>query len=310
MKKIILFLALMSGICFANSTEGGNIIESSAYGKKVVKEQGSSNFGEYGQREYFRKEAIFNYVLWNSKQNSPEYSTKKVSLINFVEDKKDENSSSKIASVDNNITVSGYCLVRDNIMIGKQPGAGRFICNTNIGQVEVFGNLTPINDVLTLIYDPAYIEFKNWRYRVLTSRVLNEARTSYNIATYVNDRKLSEIALSSTSNSADVIKTQSSDYLRQLEQSRKNQKTEYVTVGSGSNSYVAPVQNENTEKPNAVDYIAKAGIDIVSGIVKNTAEVFKRDLPYLYEVVGGSRVYIDLVIDRNGEKIKWKRHLF
>ncbi len=297
-------LTLISGICFANTTEENNIIESSAYGQKVVKEQGSSNFGEYGQREYFRKEAIFNYILWNSKQNSPEYITKKASLINFIEENRDANITNTVAKVDSNITVSGYCLIRDNIMIGKQPGAGRFICNTNIGQIEIFGNLTPINDALTLIYDPAYIEYKNWRYRVVTSRVLNEARTSYNIATYANDRKLSEIALSATSNTADVIKTQSSDYLKQLEQSRKNQKTEYVTVGSGSGSYVAPVQNENTEKPNAVDYIAKAGIDIVSGVVKNTAEIFKRDLPYLYEIVGGSRVYVDLVIDRNGEKIK------
>ncbi|HDX6248318.1 TPA: hypothetical protein RPW15_001475 [Campylobacter fetus subsp. venerealis] len=304
MKKTILILALISGICFANTTEENNIIESSAYGQKVVKEQGSSNFGEYGQREYFRKEAIFNYILWNSKQNSPEYITKKASLINFIEENRDANITNTVAKVDSNITVSGYCLIRDNIMIGKQPGAGRFICNTNIGQIEIFGNLTPINDALTLIYDPAYIEYKNWRYRVVTSRVLNEARTSYNIATYANDRKLSEIALSATSNTADVIKTQSSDYLKQLEQSRKNQKTEYVTVGSGSGSYVAPVQNENTEKPNAVDYIAKAGIDIVSGVVKNTAEIFKRDLPYLYEIVGGSRVYVDLVIDRNGEKIK------
>ncbi len=304
MKKTILILALISGICFANTTEENNIIESSAYGQKVVKEQGSSNFGEYGQREYFRKEAIFNYILWNSKQNSPEYITKKASLINFIEENRDANITNTVAKVDSNITVSGYCLIRDNIMIGKQPGAGRFICNTNIGQIEIFGNLTPINDALTLIYDPAYIEYKNWRYRVVTSRVVNEARTSYNIATYANDRKLSEIALSATSNTADVIKTQSSDYLKQLEQSRKNQKTEYVTVGSGSGSYVAPVQNENTEKPNAVDYIAKAGIDIVSGVVKNTAEIFKRDLPYLYEIVGGSRVYVDLVIDRNGEKIK------
>ena len=134
--------------------------------------------------------------------------------------------------------------------------------------------------------------------------MLNEARTSYNIATYVNDRKLAEIALTSTSNAADVIKTQSSEYLRELEESRKKNTVEYANVGQGANSYIAPIQNQNTEKPNAADYIVKAGIDIVSGIVKTTADVFKKDLPYLYEIVGGSRIYVNLVIDKRGEQIQ------
>ena len=50
--------------------------------------------------------------------------------------------------------------------------------------------------------------------------------------------------------------------------------------------------------------MTKAAIDITAGIVKNTAEIFKKDLPYLYEIVGGSRIYIDLVIDKKGEKLQ------
>ncbi|QKF93221.1 hypothetical protein [Campylobacter sp. CCUG 57310] len=304
MKKIaLIFMVLLTG-AFAN-TESSNIVESSAYGKKVVKENTSANYAENRQGEHYRQEAIYNYILFNRTQNNKEVAFKKANLINIVDENLTKDISQAIAKADSNMTVSGYCLVRDNIMIGKQPSAGRFICNTNIGHIEIFGNLTPINEALTLIYDPAYIEFKNWRYRVITSRVLNEARTSYNVATYANDRKLSEIALTSTSETAEVFKTQSSDYLKQLEASRKQRKVEYVNVGNSSgDSYVAPIQVENTEKPNAVDYITKAGIDIVSGIVKTTADVFKKDLPYLYEIVGGSKIYIDLVIDRNGEKIQ------
>ena len=303
MNKIILVLLLAAVSTFA-ARESDNIVESSAYGEKVVTESPNSGIGEYQSKEHFRREAILNFIIHNNAQNNAEYTATKASLIDVVDQNVSGGGATPIVRMDNNLTVAGYCLIRDDILVGKQPGAGKFICNTNIGQLEIFGNLTPVNETSTLIYDPAYIEFKNWRYRVIRSRVLNEAKTTYNIATYVNDRKLAEIALTATSNSADVIKTQSSDYLSELKESRRRNTTEYVTVGNGANSYIAPIQNQNTEKPNAMDYVTKAAIDITAGIVKNTAEIFKKDLPYLYEIVGGSRIYIDLVIDKKGEKIQ------
>lgn len=300
MKRIIFLLIPL----FMFSNVDRNIIESSAYGEQVVKEQDTVFYNEEKKNENYRREAIYNFILFNNSVNEPTYTAKTEQLINFVEENATNLKTEIIKKVDNNMTITGYCLVRDDINVGKQPSAGRFLCNTNIGQLEIFGNLTPVNEMATLIFDPSYIDFSGWRYKVITSRVLNEARSSYNIATFVNDRKITEIALESTSKGADVFKTQSSQYLEELKQSRKKQSVEYVNVGTGSNSYVAPIQNTNTEKPRATDYIVKGAIDLVSETIKTTADVFKRDLPYLYEIKGGSKVYIDLVINKNGEKIQ------
>ncbi|MBR8466477.1 hypothetical protein KDE13_09035 [Campylobacter sp. faydin G-140] len=302
MKRLV-FLILLPFTLFAN-LEDQNIIRGSAYGENVVQERKSDSGYNYQTREFFQREALYNFYLWNRANNNVEVETRQASLINIVDTNSSSNIPQTIASEDSNATVFGFCLIRDDINVGYQPSGGKFICNTNIGQLEIFGNLTPVNKAYTLIYDPAYIEFKNWRYKVISSRVLNEARTSYNIATFVNDRKLATIALESTSQTADVFKTQSSEYLQEVKDSRKNETVEYVQVGSGGSSYVAPVQSKNTEEPKASDYIIKGAIDIVSGIVKTTADVLKKDLPFLYEVKGGSKIYIDLIIDKKGEPLQ------
>lgn len=304
MRNLLLILALGFSFLYGN-LEDKNIIEGSAYGEKVIGENTSTgSLGMYQQREYFKREAIYSMILYKNSLNSPEYTANMASLINLVDENITANEpTTKQVYRDSNMTITGYCLVKDDINVGKQPSAGNFLCNTNIGALEIFGNITPVNELATIIYDPAYIDFKGWRYKVIRSKVLNETRTSYNIATFVNDRKIAKIALESTSKTADVFQVQSSDYLDELKSSRKHQKVEYAQVGTGGDSYVAPIQTENTEKPNAVDYITKGAIDIVSHIVKTTADVFKEDLPYLYEIKGGSRVFIDLVIDKNGEKI-------
>lgn len=63
------------------------------------------------------------------------------------------------------------------------------------------------------------------------------------------------------------------------------------------------MQNTNTEKPHIVDYFGVATVNIVAGAIKAGAEVFKKDLPYLYDIAGGSKIYIDLQVDYRGEKI-------
>lgn len=300
MKKIVFLLIPF----FLFGSVDKNIIEGSAYGEQVVKEKDTIFYEERDKKENYRREAIYNFILFKNSINEPTYTARTEKLIDFVEENATKFENKIKSNVDNNMTIVGYCLVRDDINVGKQPSAGKFICNTNIGQLEIFGNLTPINELATLIFDPSYIDFSGWRYKVITSKVLNEAKTSYNIATFVNDRKITEIALESTSKGADVFKTQSSEYLEELKQSRKKQSVEYANVGTGSNSYVAPIQNTNTEKPNASDYIIKGAIDLVSDTIKTTADIFKKDLPFLYEIKGGSKVYIDLVISKNGEKIQ------
>lgn len=299
MNKIFLLLLTISSLTFANS-ESSNIIKGSAFGNEVVEEK-QINYSVKKEQNNFRREAIYNFYLQKASVNKHEYEVAEANIINLI----DENTTSMpLANLgtDTNTSVTGYCLIKDDIFVGKQPSSGYFECETNVGSITMFGNMRPLNQYSALLFDPIYIEYKGWRYIVTSSRVTNEARTSYNIATYVNDRKLSEIALTTTSNAADELKTASNDYLKALEQSRTKQNTEYVQVG-GSNQETVAVQNTNTEKPHIVDYFGVATVNIVAGAIKAGAEVFKKDLPYLYDIAGGSKIYIDLQVDYRGEKI-------
>lgn len=301
MKRIAIVMSLVSSsFLFAN--ESINIIKGSAYGENVVSENSSVSF-ERKSKKYYEREVLFNYIQITKGLNQKPYEAQKIALINKVEEPVIEESKNDDKGVES-IAVVGYCNVGENIHIGKQPSSGYFDCNTNIGYVKVFGELTPVNEMATLIYDPKYIDYKDTRFKVLDgARTTNEERTSYNVATFVNDRKISEIALTSTISATEDIRTSSHEYLKALEESKKKENTDYII----SNNNIVPVNNKNTEKPDASDYIVKAGIDIVSGIVKTTAEVFKKDLPYLYEIRKNSKIYLDIKIDKNGEKLKWKK---
>ena len=44
--------------------------------------------------------------------------------------------------------------------------------------------------------------------------------------------------------------------------------------------------------------------ELVADIVKSTAEVFKKDLPYLYQIVPQSKIWIDLQVEKEGVYVK------
>ena len=86
--------------------------------------------------------------------------------------------------------------------------------------------------------------------------------------------------------------------------SKTQQSTDYVATGSGLNRSTSVVQNTNTEKPDPLDYLITGMVNITASVVKSTAEIFKRDLPYLYQIKGKSKIWIDLKVNKQGEYVK------
>lgn len=297
MKRVFLAMLLYANL-YANTKESNNIVYGSAYGNQVVNENSLETVTKENKK-YYKDEVILNYILMNNNINQKPYETQKAALINKTEDNNVQQQ--QPTNSNESITVVGYCNIDKDIDLGVQPGAGYFDCNTNIGFLKIFGNLRPINEVKSVIFDPLYIDYKKTRFKVLEgSKTTNEDRTSYNIATFVNDRKISEIALSSTIVASDEIKNSTHEYLAALRESRKKQQTDYVVV----NGETVTVQNTNVEKPKLSDFYSTALINIGAGIVKTTAEIFKKDLPYLYQITKNSKIYIDLQINKNGVIIK------
>lgn len=305
--KFIIVAFFSFCVMYANNDtankESTNIIKGSAYGEKVVNEK-SINYEYTPKNNHFEKEAIYNYILLKRKQNDMIYQVKNVNMVSDIakETQKIENTKN-----DNNETISvvGYCNIQQDIHVGKQPSSAYVICQTNFGYMTIFGNLIPKNKISTLFFDPQYVEKNNMRYQVEKGSVTtNEARTTYNVATFVNDRKIAEIGYQSTIETANILQSTTHAYLAQLQESEKKTDVDYVTAqNSSSDANVIAIQTSETKKPEWEDYAIGAGIDIVAGVVKTTAEVFKKDLPYLYEIKKNSKIYIDLKVFKKGVKI-------
>lgn len=306
----ISFFSLIAINSFADNTNiSKNIIESASEGRNVVKEQELNPIDINREKDKaFYSETILNwhYALQKENLRGNEFLGKTsenlfVKNIKETESPKEDNKDKAVESVN----IKGFCFIDKEINAGVQPSSMRVECNTNAGFITLFANLVSVNEKLSLMADPKYIEKNKVRFKVQSAVVLNEEKTSYNLATYVNNRKIEEIGWSSLSYSSDEIKSATNEYLKALQESKKKQEVEYITTTDGAgNSYMSPVQTTNTEKPDPMDYFATAGVNILADIVKSTAEVFKKDLPYLYQIVPQTKIWIDLQVEKEGVYVK------
>lgn len=307
-----LSIVLASSLVFANAeikTEAENIIESSSYGQKIISENKLQGMQDEAGFPTYRNETILNWYYFNQIANSrgQEVVGKETKMVALKEVPK-ENPQQNATNVDEFVSVKGYCFIMNDIHIGKQPGTLRVDCETNAGAITMFANLVNVDERASLIVDPKYIEKDGVRFQVTSSVVTNESKTSYNIATWVNDRKLSSVGYSAVSLSADELKTSSNEYLKALEESKKKQDVQFITTTDGAgNSFMQPVQNTSIEKPDPLDYLIKGGINVLTTSIKAAADLFKSDLPFLYEVAGKTKIWIDLKVNKKGEYVKWEK---
>lgn len=310
MKKIkavsLLFLPLLL-LAQDNKNISQNIIESSS--KTAVKSQQLKGVDiDTKKDESYHDATVLNWLRFNNSRGRYEkdYVALKTDMIDDINatsinegepggDKKEET-----------ITVKGYCFIDTDVNVGKQPSSIFTACQTNVGPVTMFSNIVAINEKFSLLADPKYIEKNGYRFSVKKAIVTNEDRTSYNIATFANDRKISEIGWSGLEVSSDEVKDATNEYLKALQESKKKESTEYLSVQNpGDNSaYVQPQTLTNTEKPSPSDYFVTAGIDIAASVIKSTAAIFKRDLPYLYEIKKNSKIWINMEVNKKGVYVK------
>ncbi|EOD4722562.1 hypothetical protein ACJT5J_001690 [Campylobacter upsaliensis] len=305
-----LFLVLLSSLTLAHANkEAQNIIDSASEGRRVVEEKALSPIDINKDKEkLFYSETILNwhYVLQKENPRGAETIAKTEANL-FVKNLKEENlnKDNNLTQAEEQVAVKGYCFIREEINVGKQPSSLRLECSTNVGSIVMFANLVNLNEKASLIVDPKYIEKSGVRFEVKSSIVTNEEKTSYNIATYVNDRMLAKVGYGALSVGSDEVKNTSNEYLKALEESKKKQEVNYVNVPDGQGGmYPQAVQNTNTEKPDPLDYLVKGAINVGASAVKAFADLAKEDLPYLYQIVPKTKIWIDLKVNKQGEYVK------
>ncbi|EDP6840524.1 hypothetical protein GN629_04065 [Campylobacter upsaliensis] len=305
-----LFLVLLSSLTLAHANkEAQNIIDSASEGRRVVEEKALSPIDINKDKEkLFYSETILNwhYVLQKENPRGAETIAKTEANL-FVKNLKEENlnKDNNLTKAEEQVAVKGYCFIREEINVGKQPSSLRLECSTNVGSIVMFANLVNLNEKASLIVDPKYIEKSGVRFEVKSSIVTNEEKTSYNIATYVNDRMLAKVGYGALSVGSDEVKNASNEYLKALEESKKKQEVNYVNVPDGQGGmYPQAVQNTNTQTPDPLDYLVKGAINVGASAVKAFADLAKEDLPYLYQIVPKTKIWIDLKVNKQGEYVK------
>lgn len=299
----ILLVLFAANLC-ANTEISNNIIQSASNGREVVSEKKleAQDINKSKDR-LFHKETILNWHFVLQKENPRGTEVLgKTSENLFVKNLKvDETAKEKEQEkATQSVNVKGFCLVDKEINAGVQPSSMRVECNTNVGFVTLFANLVNVNEKYSLLADPKYIEKNKVRFAVKSAIVLNEEKTSYNLATFVNDRKIEAVGWNALSYSSEQLKTSTNEYLKALIECKKKQEIQYAAVNAGGVTYAQPVQTTNVAPPRVIDYFATAGVNILADIIKSTAEVFKKDLPYLYQIAPRSKIWIDLEVESEG----------
>ncbi|RXI43421.1 hypothetical protein CRU99_07760 [Malaciobacter mytili] len=303
MKKLILilFLIFTTSLLASSNNMQKNIIDTSGGGKSNVSELDGEFTSSAKKEKDYTKEILLNYMLFRENINFSAIDSikKPMVVVKSKEDIIDENKNKNIKLV----SVRGYCIVEETVDIGKQPMSANLNCNTNIGAIKFFGNYVPHNKLETLFVTGLHIEKNTKKYKIENAKILNESRTSYNVATYVNSNKLEKSALKGISDATTTIESGANDYLKQLEASKKVQEAstgQSVVDNSGSGTVITqPVVTENTQPPEVKDYLVKGAIEIVARSIRNIADIVKEDLPYYYQIVAGSKLYVDLYVNPN-----------
>ena len=140
------------------------------------------------------------------------------------------------------------------------------------------------------------------RLEVRKGVILNGLRTGLNIASIVNDRKIEKMAAAGMLATNYIVSDESIKYMDALIASRKNESSQVIPGTGGSAPIV--VQNSNTEKPVVSDSVALAGIRLASSLVGIVGESIINNLPYLYRIEKGQRIYFDGVVARADMKGK------
>lgn len=240
----------------------------------------------------YKREVIFNFIV--SRANNAKFNTVKgektleIKDIEAISPKEEtQQPKEKLANI------KGYCFTETDINVGFQPMGANLKCNTNYGTLTFFGNYVPNNELYTLFITGLFVEKGDYKYPIVSGKILNKSKNSYNVATYVNSNKIEKAWLQAGANTADVVKAGANDYMKQLEQSRKKETGGATTVSASGAISQEPVIT-NYEKPNLAEYVIKGGVDVITTVTKEIAQAIKEETPFAYKVVKDTQFYIDI----------------
>lgn len=310
MKKILMLLLSCNFLFSADNNltkeqNADNIVESASYGQKIVDEDKLESLSKPKTQIFYQDASTLNFILLYKEQMAKTWTNTgtTATLATTLNYPKEEVISNTNIATSNNtnetVIVKGYCLIDKDVYLELQPGALRTMCQTNAGSIVMFADLVAVPEQNSLLVNPRFIEKNKHQFKVIEAIITNEAQTSYNVATFVNSQKLETVKYKMIGEASNDIKIVTNQYLKALEESKRQQRVDVIT--SGNNIY--PIQTTNTEKPEVADYAMKAGVEVMASSIKAIADSLAQNRPYIFEITSGSKIWIDLKVEKRGERI-------
>lgn len=217
-----------------------------------------------------------------------------------LEKKRLEDAKKDSIKEDEIISITGYCVTRNEIDVEQIQGYGVLECNFdendfNIEESNIFVSFIPIPEKTALIAKPIYIQVGRKKIAITNGVILTVDRTSLNVANFINDRKLEKITGKFMTASAKLALDSSVLYMQQKEASKREENVIYNNSTGGTQV----IKTTNTQKPLASDYLANFGVQLASAIVSITGQLMSENNYPLFKVYRGSQFYVDFSIKYN-----------
>lgn len=187
--------------------------------------------------------------------------------------------------------LAGYCRVPYEVSVSRLAQFVSLTCNFNKGEGVLTAMFVPDIYSKALIGKPLYVTLNNKKYYVKGGVIMNALKTSINIASVVNDRKIERFIAQTGVDSANIVTKQALAYLQQKQQSETQSQAIYPDSNTSN-----PVVVTNTQAPHVKDYIQNATVQILSKIINNVSNTFFMNLPYLFKVNAHTVFYVNLYV--------------
>lgn len=205
--------------------------------------------------------------------------------------------------------VGGYCTIPELVKIVRNSEFTNLDCLLDFGNGEfrdatVFAGVYPNYKKETLTVLPIFVTFKNKSKANFNGIVMTGERSSLNIADHIERFKIRELVAEYGLAINDVAYRYATLYMSNLISSRVRTQVDYVSVPNNNGvggSTVQPIVTNKVAPPNAYDFFAVAGIELVSKLFSIGAKNALEDTSPLFTIYRGKRVHIDGVVSFDTE---------
>jgi hypothetical protein len=127
---------------------------------------------------------------------------------------------------------------------------------------------------------------------VLGGVITNAKRTSINLASLINDRKIDRLLSKTAIDAANIVTQNAMAYLQDRMKTNTQEKVTYLN----NNNSTTPIKTQTTKPLKISDYLKVSALQLISNLVKNAGNIFYKDLPYLFKAKKNTMYFADLYV--------------